>query len=816
MTPSEHAYLDVAIPLHVKGTFTYSVSRRWAPDVGIGMRVLVPFNNRKITGYVLAIKGENEREGVNEILDVLDGHPLFPEQMVPFFEWLSEYYLCPIGMVIQSVLPAGTNTKIFKAAALTEKGKEVLDRLPSHYEEMQLLNWIGNHPGKRPPGPLSRTRFLEKKGWVKLTERIIQSRTAPLFRKAVRLKPGIDPLAMLDGQNSVQRARNEAAFLGMFRPGEPIFLQDVTKAFSNGAYLVKKWIKKGVLEEERISVCRNPAGELFSFFNTPAELHAQQKAVLQDIKNCLDGGAFSVRLLFGVTGSGKTEVYFHAVAHTLRMDRQAIIMVPEIALAVYMEGFFRSRLGPRVAVYHSGLSRGERHDQWIKIVKGEVDLVIGARSALFVPLARLGLIVVDEEHDSAYKQDSNPRYNARDAAVVRAKMENALVILGSGTPSVQSYQNSVAGRYHMLKMPERVEKRRLPEVEIVDMKPPADKSPGKGILSPRLKNAIQENLDAGNQTLLFLNRRGYHRLFMCWSCGKPVSCPNCDVALTYHLEEDRLICHYCGFHAKTDLNCPLCGNPKLRSYGFGTEKLEQDLKKYFPHARIGRMDADSTRKKDAAFRILRRFSAREIDILLGTQMITKGYDFPGVTLVGVIAAELSLGFPDFRAAERTFQILSQVTGRAGRGDHRGRAIIQTFNPDHYAICAARKHDFQVFFKQESQLRKQLGYPPYSHLAVVRVEGNSKNQTSEAARFLKQDILATLNRWHKDGPALQILGPAEAPVSKIKGKYRWQILIKGKRISLIHYLLNDMEIKTRRFLQSKGTRVVLDIDPYQMI
>jgi primosomal protein N' (replication factor Y) len=427
----------------------------------------------------------------------------------------------------------------------------------------------------------------------------------------------------------------------------------------------------------------------------------------------------------------------------------------------------------------------------------------------------LGLIIVDEEHDSAYKQEANPRYQARDAAVVRAKMEKALVILGSGTPSVQSYQNSIRGKYHLLSMPERVEKRALPDVEIIDMKPPEGRRSGKGIFSPELRKAIDQNLAAGNQTLLFLNRRGFHRLYICRSCGRPVSCPNCDVALTYHLKEDRLVCHYCGFYSGTNMKCPSCGYARLRPYGFGTEKLEQDLRALFPDARVARMDTDTTRRKGQAFKILKKFSEHEIDILIGTQMITKGYDFQMVTLVGVIAADLSLGFPDFRAGERTFQILAQVAGRAGRGVLRGRVIVQTFNPEHYAINAAMGHNFQLFFEKEQELRSQLGYPPFSHLAVLRLKGNSETRTSEAAHYLTRNIKGILNKWPKRGKELQVLGPVEAPISRIKGKFRWQILIKSKSVSLLQHLLNEVENRSRRFLKSSGVHLVLDIDPYQM-
>ena len=552
-------------------------------------------------------------------------------------------------------------------------------------------------------------------------------------------------------------------------------------------------------------------------FPSPAtrRLYEQQRRALSHISRCLDKRTFSSCLLYGVTGSGKTEVYYRAVEHAIGLGRQSILLVPEISLAVYMEGVFRSRLGDRIVIYHSGLSQGERYDQWMRMARGEVDLVIGARSALFAPFPKPGLIIVDEEHDVSYKQEGSPRYQARDMAVVRAKMERALVILGSGTPSIQSFQNSTSRRYHLISMGERIEKRPLPDVEVVDMKTLDDTRPKDEMISPKLREALDQNLSEGNQTMLFLNRRGFHRLYLCRSCGQSIQCPNCDVALTHHLKEDQLVCHYCGFYSETNVKCVSCGGEGLKAYGFGTEKLEHDLKEAFPGARIARMDTDSTRKKGQSFDILRRFGRHEIDILVGTQMITKGYDFPGVTLVGVIAADLSLGFPDFRAGERTFQILSQVAGRAGRGSRRGRVIIQSFNPEHYSISTATAHDYQSFFVKERDLREQLGYPPFSHLACLRLRGNNKRETEQTAHSLGLRIRGILDNWPKRGKEIQVLGPVEATLSKLHGKYRWQILVKSKSVSLLRHLLAEIERLSKKDLRSTGVHLITDVDPYQM-
>ncbi len=438
------------------------------------------------------------------------------------------------------------------------------------------------------------------------------------------------------------------------------------------------------------------------------------------------------------------------------------------------------------------------------------------KSALFAPLSRLGLIIVDEEYDSSYKQEENPRYQARDAAVVRGRMENALVILGAGTPSIQSWYNTLKGRYYLLSMPERIEKRPLPEMEIVDMKAFSGRGIKEQIISPLLKKAIEKTLTEKKQAILFLNRRGFSNVYLCRSCGESVRCPNCDLTLTYHLHENNLFCHYCGYYTRPATKCTRCGHAGMRAFGFGTERLEQELEEMFPQARVSRLDRDSAGRKGETYRIIKSFSRNEIDILVGTQMLAKGYDFPDVTLVGVISADISLGFPDFRAGERTFQILSQVGGRAGRGIHKGRVIIQTFNPEHYAIVAARNHDYESFYSKEKELREQLGYPPFSYLACLRFQGNNEKATEETARKIGEHAGSILTGWPKRGKEIKILGPAPAPLSRLRGKYRWQILIKSRGTELLHFFLSRVEDLSRGDLRKSGVSMIIDIDPYQML
>lgn len=805
----------MALPVPVTGTFDYKVPPDLCRAARVGCRVLVPFHRRKVTGYIMEILSQTSDRDLKEVADILDAEPVFPPKMVPFFQWIADYYVHPVGMVIRTSLPES----YVKTAALTEAGTAVLNagNLFSS-DASRMLSWIRDHPDTPLQWPLKTLYPLQEKGWIRIQTRVRQRDISnPYALKFIRPRQGLDLKTVLANPGR-RKARNEEAFLTEVFDAGTVLLSEIRVRFQNGAYLVDKWVKKNVLEVQRIPVHRNPGGLAAPPPAPPPELHARQREALNQIRRQLNEGGFSSMLLYGVTGSGKTEVYYQAVKHAVESGRQALLMAPEISLTVYLEALFRSRLGDRVAVYHSGLTRKERRYEWMRMIRGDVDLVIGARSSLFAPLPRLGLIIVDEEHDAAYVQEAargKPHYHARDAAVVRARMEKALIILGSGTPSVQSYHNSVTGRYRLIAMPERVENRPLPHVEIVDMKEELDGLGRRQMLSSRLVTALDRHLAEENQAILFLNRRGFHRLYLCRTCGRAVSCPNCDVALTFHLNENRLICHYCGFSCGTEVRCAGCGQRRFKACGFGTEKLEQEVRTLFPRARISRIDADSARGKGEAARILGAFGRRETDILVGTQMIAKGHDFPRVTLVGVVSADLSLSFPDFRAGERTFQLLSQVAGRAGRGKWKGQVIIQTYNPDHYAVRSAMSHDYQSFFKKEEELRKALWYPPFCSLACIRLQGNSKKQTEAAARRLSSDLQHILKRWPRRGREIQVLGPVEAPIARIKGKVRWQFLVKSRSPALLRHFIAEIRRATI-WLRSEGVYLISDVDPYDML
>jgi len=750
---SEKIYAQVAVALPVNGTFTYTVTGDLKEKVGVGRRVLISFSGRKVTGYILRIIPPEDRRGLKDVLNIIDPYPLFPPNMVEFFEWLSNYYLYPIGMIIKTALPTGLNVNIPDGKEMAPKGW--LDRV----------------------GILKRVFITVRKG-VTIDRSFFDPKRAP---------------------------RNEREFLEMIIQRREISLREVRETFNNGAYLVDKWVKKGLLKRSLRPVVRDIEGEGVFVSPDPPPLDSKQREVLEKITGKLREGSFFTYLLHGVTDSGKTEVYYHAVKVANELGRQSIIMVPEIALTVSLASLFKARLRDRVAILHSALSMGERYDQWIRIAKGEADVVIGARSALFAPFSRPGLIIIDEEHDPSYKQEKKFCYQARDAAIVRAKLTNALVVLGSGTPSIQSYQNAVSGRYGLLTMPERILKRKPPDITVIDMTSFEDSPTARddSIISPPLRMEIGESLAKGKQAILFLNRRGFSALYLCRFCGESIRCPNCEVSLTYHKYGNNLLCHYCGFRIQPPNRCPLCNREKLKPYGFGTERVVDTLKEVFPDARVERMDRDTMRHKGEVQRVLRRFSQYETDILVGTQMVTKGHDFPKVTLVGVISADLSLNCPDFRAAEITFQLLSQVAGRTGRGRLPGRVIIQTFNPCHYAIIAARDHDYGRFFSHETRLRRQLNYPPFSSIANLRLLGNSRTKTEKIAQQMGERIGKILKRQSKGKNDIKVLGPVEAAIAKLRPRY-------------LNQLLKDVDRGSAQILSSSGVRLMIDVDPYQMM
>ena len=602
-----------------------------------------------------------------------------------------------------------------------------------------------------------------------------------------------------------RRAPAQAKVIGHFLTDPaPLTGRALEERTGAGPGVLRSLMDKGILVRIERTVNRSPfAGKTYRRTDAPVLAPEQQRAV-ESITSAMEEGGFETFLLHGVTGSGKTEIYLRAIEKALSQEKTAIVIVPEIALTPQLVRIFSGRLGERIAVLHSGLSHGERVDQWHQIREGRLHVVIGARSAIFAPLSNLGVIVVDEEHDGTYKQEETPRYHARDLAVVRGSMTGATVILGSATPSVESFFHAQNGKYRLLSLHKRIHDRPLPQVRLIDMK----QEPGTASLSSALSQAVKAGLARKEQVLLFLNRRGFAPFLLCGTCGHVVECPNCSVSLTYHLQDQSLWCHHCGFTSPLKKQCPECLAEALDLKGSGTERIEQDVETAFADAVLLRLDRDTTRKKGALEEILERFRSREGDILIGTQMVTKGHHLPGITTVGVLNADSPLHHPDFRSGERTFQILTQVAGRAGRGEAAGTVYLQTYTPEHYAIQAAMAHDYDLFFREEIGFREALNYPPYSRLINLILSANSGKTVENAAARLGKILRGLASRK----ATLQVLGPAKAPLATLRGKKRYQILIKGKGVRELNGFVAE---GVARFTATKGAsrvNLTIDVDP----
>lgn len=729
-------FVRVAINIPSEKTFLYAVPEALKEGITVGKRVFIPFGKRRLIGYVIEKTSATTHEDIDtkEIISILDTEPLFNENDLEFYQWVSHYYIHPLGKTLAEILPG--------------------DKVIPKKEKIITLN-------------------LEDTPPLKLTEK----------------------------QDKIIN------FLKL--RGKTIPLSIISQTFKNASSLIKSLERKGLISVSEKEVWRS-AGVTSNIGKNDRHivLNENQKTALEEIMKGLSSGRFSTYLLHGVTGSGKTEVYLKAMEETLRLKGGVIFLVPEIALTPQLLSRLNGRFQDHeIAALHSGISRNVRYDQWRRIQRGEVSVVAGARSALFAPVRNLKLIIVDEEHDTSYKQEDRLRYNARDLAIVKAKLNSALVILGSATPEIQSYFNARVKKYNYLSLPERVENRPLPQVDVIDMKGERDERGKVPVLSRSLKDAIHDALKEGKQTLLFLNRRGYSTFMLCLECGHVFKCPNCAVSMTYHAHPGVLQCHYCDYAIKAPPLCPGCHGSRIVSYGVGTERVEEEVKNIFPHARIGRMDSDTTARKGAYERILSTLHRQDIDILVGTQMITKGHDFPAITLVGVISADTSLNIPDFRAAERTFQLLTQVSGRGGRGDSPARVIVQTFNPDHYSIRRAKDHDCSGFYEDELPLRQALLYPPFSRIVVLHLQSLKKDRGMKGIENLRK-TMEDLFRINNLAGKVEVIGPAEAPIARIRGRYRWQLLLKAKDIRLLHALTRDLLTKCSR----GGLDIKVDVDP----
>jgi primosomal protein N' (replication factor Y) len=799
--------VEVAIGLPVFKTFHYLIPEKMRDSLRVGMRVLVPFKGRKVTGFTIDLLDHPPNgvgEKLREVEDLLDDVPLIDPQMLRLHRWMAGYYLYPLGEVIKTTLPPGLQLKSELILSITQNGKECLIRgklEPVQEKIFKEIERYGKISLKRMlklfSGNISRAQLFsyKRKGLLEIAVELEGKEVKPKVEKMIQFK---------GGEPNKPISRKQAEILKWVEEKKEAPYSQLSKTFKSPSKAIQFLNASGLITISNREVLRDLStrSELKSY--PKPELTSDQEAIFDEILKGVHSKRFSPFLLHGVTGSGKTEIYLRAIVEVLAQGREAIVLVPEISLTPQLLSRFKDRFGENLALLHSRLGRGERYDQWRKIWKGEVKIVMGARSAIFAPLKNVGIIIVDEEHDPSYKQEEKLKYHARDLAVVRAKQDEAVLLLGSATPSLESFYNAERGKFHLLNLRERIEGRPLPQVELVDMKKE------EGLLSQKVRAALKKNAEDKKQSLLFLNRRGFANFILCPDCGLTFKCPNCSVTLTHHLRDRSLQCHYCDYRIPAPGDCPQCKGHRLQGMGIGTERLEQEIKTLFPEARVARMDRDTTSRRRSHQQILERLESGKIDILIGTQMIVKGHDFPNVTLVGVVSADTSLHFPDFRSSERTFQLLTQVAGRAGRGEALGEVVIQTFNPDHYSILRAKDHDFIGFYQEEIQFRKALEYPPFSRLINFRLSGNSEKATKVMAEELGRIGQVLLKKGYQKG--IELLGPSAAPFAKMRGKFRWQMLAKGKSSQLLHRFAKDIALRLEDETKGKGVNLDIDVDP----
>ena len=802
-------FVRVAVPVPALDALTYRVPDE-LPMPATGARVLVPLGSRIVTGLAVGSELPADVEGVKDLLDVLDAEPFLPEDVVRLALWVSEYYACGPGDALAAAMPP-------RAWVESERHVQLADAVgPSAKEERglrrELLDRLaGGKPlrvgtlARQGRGVHAALLGLERDGLVVLTRPLKGAADAHRTVRTVRITvQGQDT----DAEPRLGAKQKEALELLRAAPegldaaalaGRGIGAQTVARLAAMGlASIGRRRVERDPFERDAAPV--HPAGPL-----PRHTLTDEQRGAFERLAALAHSGTFATALLHGVTGSGKTEIYLRLAEDVRASGRGVIVLVPEIALTPALAAAFRHVFGGRVAIQHSGLSDGERHDQWQRIRRGDVDVVVGTRSAVFAPLPRLGLIVVDEEHDGSYKQEESPRYHGRDVAVVRARHADALAVLGSATPSLESYQNAKGARYQLVTLERRVLDRPLADVQVVDMREVYAAEGPDAILSPALRQAIQDRLDRREQAIVLLNRRGFATSVFCRQCGATSECPNCSVSLTVHRAIRRARCHYCNYSTAVPKACPNCAGPYLEQVGYGTERVESDITAHFPGIRVSRVDRDTIRRRGAISAVLSRFAEGAIDVLVGTQMIAKGHDFPRVTLVGVVSADVGLGLADFRAAERTFQLLTQVAGRAGRGEIRGQAIVQTLHPAHYSIVHATRQDYGAFFADETRYRQAMRYPP----SVALVNAVVKGRTHQAAMDAAGDLVRAL-RW--GGEPYRVLGPAPAPLNRLKGEHRAQFFMKGThrtamRQALLKVLDDRPEIKRR---------TIVDVDPMSVL
>jgi primosomal protein N' (replication factor Y) len=817
----ETLYCDVALPVPLDVIFTYE-ARNLEPIVG--GRVVVPFGRgaeKKLSGIVTRVhRDPPETRKLKRVLQVLDTVPVLDDNLLALGRWIAQYYLAPIGEVYRTMLPLQAEFRQAFGYRITELGAEALydsangdssrrsqktsDQQMSEYSVLDALSEgeLVREERLRTSTGASREvlRALQQKKWI-VREDLSGARDARRLVKFVVLRE-----ALPDGAGEPKAHKLNAAqqrIVDLLREAEGRLRIDDLREAGTSASSLKTLVKHDLIEfvEEAAeqAVPQMKPHTTLEFLFTP-----DQKNALQKIRGCVDERRFQVALLHGVTGSGKTAVYLAAMQSVLAAGRGSILLVPEIGLTPGVAADLYSVFGEEIAILHSSLSDAERAEQWHRIRRGEAHIAVGTRSAIFAPVHDLALIIVDEEQDNSYKQEETPRYHGRDVAVVRAKALNATVVLGSATPSLESYHNATRGKYALIELPDRVQARPLPEVELIDMREEFQQTGKESVLSRKLIEETTASLDRGEQAMILLNRRGYSAWVQCRSCGDTLQCRDCAVAMTYHKRQNRLLCHYCGYQQPVPKHCPKCGSEYVQFLGTGSEKLEDILHTAFPKARIGRMDRDTVHGHDDFERMLSDFQAGDIDLLVGTQMIAKGHDVHGVTLVGVVGADSALGLPDFRAAERTFQLLTQVAGRAGRGEMLGKVVLQTHFPEHYAVQFAAHHDYHGFAEKELRFRGWMHYPPFDALANIVVRSDKQE---EALRYS-----GLLGRWFEQvrHEGVRVMGPAPAPITRLKKDYRFHFVLKAASRERLNSVLRAMLAMAEQ-QKIPRTNIVVDVD-----
>jgi primosomal protein N' (replication factor Y) (superfamily II helicase) len=785
--------------------FDYRIPEKWSQVIKPGMRVIVPFGPRMVQGFVTGLKAKSDFAKLRNIKEPMDLEPILNDELLQLGDWLTKEAMCFKISALQAMLPAAMKAKYEKVIKVVEDKK---DQLPPFIQNLfgknDSISWKDVIEGEN--------ASLFQKEMQNGNLELVYNVKNRLNKKTVRvIKSLLSPEELKEMASAMSsNAKKQQEILQYFiEHQEPIPLKELLELMNTSSGTVKSLVSKGALTEMDQEIYRDPYENRVFEKSTPFTLTAEQTTALKPIQEKIHHDEHDVFLLYGVTGSGKTEVYLQAIASVIEKGKEAIMLVPEISLTPQTVKRFKERFGEQVAVMHSGLSVGEKYDEWRKIHRKEVKVVVGARSAVFAPFENLGLVIIDEEHESSYKQEETPRYHARDVAIERAKSYRCPVILGSATPTLESFARAKKNVYKLLTLSQRMNKSALPAVDIVDMREEL-RTGNRSMFSELLFTKLKDRLEKGEQTVLMLNKRGHSSFVMCRSCGLVINCPNCDISLTYHRFNDIMKCHYCGFEEGMPSACPECESEHIRFFGTGTQKVEEELAKILPEARVIRMDVDTTSKKGSHERLLNAFGEGKADILLGTQMIAKGLDFPNITLVGVLSADTMLHLPDFRSSEKTFQLLTQVSGRAGRHQLPGEVVIQTYTPEHYSIELSAFQDYDAFYEREMHLRRQSHYPPYYYVVLITVSHEDLMKTVSVTEKITNYLGSRLNRDSI------VLGPVASPISRINNRYRYQCLIKYKREPDLNQHLRTLLEHYQKETAQNQLQISIDLNPQIMM